>query len=503
MNYWAARFAEDSNANLYTTDTPSGISRITAGGLTVLDSNLNLMNMVESPSKDLWFSSRNGVIRIAERDLAQIGHSNTPLNYEQLDRADGLLSTEAGVGSPNIAISPDGKLWVATVKGLAMIDTSRVLSAERKPKVFVSDVLVDGARTRVSNNLDLLPGSHHIELRLAAVDLGAAQKIRLQYRLEDVDSGWLDASSSRTAVYTNLSAGTHRLLVRATDNRGSWDVGTVIYHVVQRPFFYQTRLFQISALAAALLLLTAAYLMRVRFLMKQTQALLEERQVERESVARDLHDTFLQGIQGLILHFHTGTQQIPASQPVRQLFEQALRESDHVMIEGRSVLSKLRTQRSAPESLPDAFTSIARNFRTLSNAQFEVAVSGRRRDISAVVQEELHKIGREALFNAFRHAHAKKIEVELHFGLFELRLRFRDNGLGIDPAILREGHMADHFGLPGMKERARKIGAHFELWSRPGAGTEIEVRIPSAIAYRHAGTENQRWFRKLLSTLTS
>ncbi len=217
------RFAEDSLGNLYTTDTPSGISRITAAGLTVLDSKLNLMNMVESPSKDLWFSSRNGVIRINERDLAQIGHSNTPLNYEQLDRADGLLSTEAGVGSPNIAISRDGKLWMATVKGLAMVDTSRVLSAERKPKVFVSDVLVDGARTRVSNDLDLLPGSHHIELRLAAVDLGAAQKIRLQYHLEDVDSGWLDASSSRTAVYTNLPAGVHRLLVRATDNRGSWE----------------------------------------------------------------------------------------------------------------------------------------------------------------------------------------------------------------------------------------------------------------------------------------
>ena len=500
----ARRFAEDSEGNLYTTDAPSGISRVTKNGLVILDGKLNLINMAESPGHDLWFSGRNGVIRIAERDLTQTGHSDKPLNYEQIDRADGLLTTEAGVGSPNIAMGRDGKLWVATVKGLAMIDTARFLPAGRTPKVFVSDLLVDGVRAHVSNQLDLPPGSHHVELQLAAIDLGASQKIRLQYHLEDVDSGWLDANSSRIAVYTNLPAGAHRLVVRSTDNRGTWDTERVIYQVVQRPFFYQTRSFQLAAVVAVLLLLAAAYLIRVRYLVRQTQAILEERQVERESVARDLHDTFLQGIQGLILHFHTGTQQIPADQPVRQMFEQALRESDNVMLEGRSVLSKLRTRRSTPESLPDAFSIVGYEFRALSGAQFELTVSGRRRDISAVVQEELHKIGREALFNAFRHAHAKKIEVEVHFGIFELRLRFRDNGLGIDPAILREGRVPDHYGLPGMKERARKIGGHFELWSRPGAGTEIEVRIPSAIAYRDSDAiYPQAWLRRLLRAKSS
>ena len=292
-------------------------------------------------------------------------------------------------------------------------------------------------------------------------------------------------------------------MVRATDNRGTWDAGTVIYQIVQRPFFYETRFFQLSALGASLLLLAVAYIVRVSYVVRQTRAILEERQVERESVARDLHDTFLQGIQGLILHFHTGTQQIPADQPVRRVFEEALRQSDNVMLEGRSVLSKLQTRRSNPESLPDAFTTIAHEFLALSTAQFELTVSGRRRDIDAVVREELHKIGREALFNAFRHAHAKKIEVELHFGLFELRLRFRDNGLGIDPTILREGRVPDHYGLPGMRERARKIGGHFELWSRPGAGTEIEVRIPGAIAYRRGEASHQRWFRQLLKRLSS
>jgi signal transduction histidine kinase len=374
------------------------------------------------------------------------------------------------------------------VKGLAMIDTTKLPLNGRKPKVFVSDILTDGKRTRYSEELVLAPGRHHLELQLAAVDLASARKIRLQYRMDGVDSRWLDVNSSRTAVYTNIPVGTHDLLVRATDSRGAWDDGSVTYKVAQQPFFYQTRLFQLSALTAFVLLLGVAYIVRVRQLMGRSRAILEERQVERESVARDLHDTFLQGIQGLILRFHTGAQQLPADEPVRQLFEDALRQSDEVMLEGRCVLSRLRTRRTTPQSLANAFSAMGEDCRPLSTAQFELVVSGRRRDLRAMVQEELKKVGKEALFNSFRHAKASKIEVELHFAIFRLRLRFRDNGIGLDPAILREGSAPGHYGLQGMKERVREIGGHMDIWSRAGAGTEIEIRIPSAIAYRDSDT---------------
>jgi ligand-binding sensor domain-containing protein/signal transduction histidine kinase len=495
----ARRFVEDSAGNLYTTNAPRGISRLNGKEVVLFDNKLRLMDMVESPDHNLWFSSREGVIRISEQALAQAANSEMPLSYEQIDRADGLLTTEASVGSPNIAIAPDGKLWVGTVKGVAMIDTAKLPSSGRKPKVFVSDILTDGKRGRVRNELVLSPGPHHVELQLAAVDLANAQKIRLQYRLEGVDSSWLDVNSSRTAVYTNIPPGTHDLKLRATDSQGAWEKERVVYEVTEEPFFYQTGLFQLSVLGGFVLLVVVVYVARVRHLVRQTRAMLEERQVERESVARDLHDTFLQGIQGLILRFHTGAQQLSADQPVRQLFEEALRQSDAVMLEGRSVLSRLRTRRTAPQSLSNAFSAMGQEFRPLSAAQFELVVSGRRRDLSTVVQEELQKIGREALFNSFRHAKATKIEVELHFGIFEFRLRFRDNGVGVDPAILREGSVPGHYGLPGMKERVRQIGGHMDLWSRSGAGTEIEVRIPSAIAYRDSDSGyRQPWLRKLL-----
>jgi ligand-binding sensor domain-containing protein/signal transduction histidine kinase len=498
------RFAEDSQGNLYTTDAPHGISRIQGDEIALLDNSLNLMDMVETPDHSLWFSSRDGVVRIAESELARAGSTGHPLNFEQLDRADGMLSTQAGVGSPNIALDADGKLWVGTVKGLAMIDTRHLSIASRKPNIFVAGVWTDGVRDRVGAALQLAPGMHHVELHMDAVDLAALRKIRLQYRLEGVDSNWLNADATRTAVYTNLPVGTHRLLVRATDNVGDWNEGSVVYEVTQEPYFYQTRLFQVSAGVALLLLLVAAYIFRVRHLMHQTKTILEERQVERESVARDLHDTFLQGVQGLILRFHTGTQQLPEDQPVRPLFEEALRQSDQVMLEGRNVLSRLRTRKAMPETLADAFNALGRELHSLSAAQFCVIVSGRSRALSAMVQEEIFKVGREALFNAFRHAAAGHIEAELHFGLQELRVRFRDDGVGIDAAVVREGSVPGHYGLPGMRERVTRIGGSIALWSRVGAGTEIEVRIPGAIAFLVPDESRQTgWIRRLLSARPS
>lgn len=493
----AHRFVEDSRGNLYTTDVPRGVSRIRNGQIVLINKNLNLMDMVEEPDHSLWFSGLNGVTRIAE-EVFDSADNCSPLDYEVFNRADGLNTTQAAVGSPNVALTADGKLWIATVKGLAMIDTSRLPRVGRKPQVFLDGVTSDGRKSLVGNGLVLRPGSHHVELHLAAINLSNPQNIRLQYHMEDVDSDWLDVTSSRVIVYTNVPAGKHRLLVRATDTTGHWDLPQVVYEVIQQPHFYAMPLFEVSAAVAVGLMLVLAYILRVRQVVKQTRIVLEQRQVERDAVARDLHDTFLQGVQGLILRFHTGTQRLPRDHPVRRSFEEALSQSDGIMLEGRSVLSRLRARKAKPESLTEAFASLGVEFQSLSPAHFELIASGRKRDLDTVVQEELQKIGREALFNAYRHAKASQIEVEINFGIFEFRIRVRDNGVGIDPAILRNGSIAGHFGLPGMRERVARIGGRLELWSRPGAGTEIEIRIPGAIAYRQSDKNvSSHWIRRL------
>jgi signal transduction histidine kinase/ligand-binding sensor domain-containing protein len=494
----AKRFFEDTKGHLYTEDDPDGVSQIRNGELTEFNSKLDVMEMKETPDHRMWFSSRKGLIEISEADFLRADHSGDPLDYEIFNRADGLRTNEASRGDPDMAYTPDGKLWIATVEGLAMIDTSRLPRAGKRPPIFVAGTSIDGKSHLVGSGLVLRPGVHRVELQLAAIDLANPQRIRLQYRLEGVDSEWQDANSSRVAVYTSIPAGSHRMLIRATDSTGHWNLPTVVYEITQQPYFYETLIFRISTVIGLILLLISVYLWRVRYLIRQSRIILEERQVEREAVARDLHDTFLQSVQGLILRFHTGTQQLAQDNPIRQSFEEALGQSDSVMREGRDVLSRLHHGTTRPESLAEAFAALGKEFRLLSPVQFDVIVSGNSQRLNSVVQEELVKIGREALFNAFRHAKASQIEVEIHFGVFELRVRIRDNGIGINPAILREGSATGHYGLPGMRERCSTIRSSLELWSRPGSGTEIEVRVPAAIAYPQTGEAGKnRWARRL------
>jgi ligand-binding sensor domain-containing protein/signal transduction histidine kinase len=496
-DFLVRRFFEDTKQHLYGANE-DGISQIKNGTLKEFNSKLNVMEMKETPDHRMWFSSTKGLLEISEEDFLRADHSGDPLDYEIFNRADGLRTNQLSVGDPDIAFTPDGKLWIATVAGLAMIDTSRLPRVGKRPPIFVARTSIDGKSYFVGSGLVLQPGVHRVELQLAAVDLANPQRIRLQYRMEGVDSEWLDANSSRVAIYTSVPVGRHRMLIRATDSTGRWSPPTIVYEITQLPHFYETLIFRISAVIGFILLLISAYLWRVRYLIRQSRLILEERQVEREAVARDLHDTFLQSVQGLILRFHIGTQELAEDHPARRSFEEALKQGDRVSREGRAVLARLHLSTARPENLTEAFAALGREFRLLAPVQFDVIVSGDSQELNAVVQGELVKIGREALFNAFRHAKASQIEVEVHFGIGELRVRFRDNGTGIDPAILREGSAVGHYGLSGMRERCSKIRSSLELWSRPGAGTEIEVRIPAPIAYPQAEkADRNHWARRL------
>jgi ligand-binding sensor domain-containing protein/signal transduction histidine kinase len=495
----AIRFAEDSMGDLYTANSPKGIGRIQNSRLTVVDDDLNVMDMVESPDHDLWFSSKNGVIRVTLNDLRRsVTDHDAPLDYGQLDQADGLNSTQSSAGTPNIAITPDHRLWIATVKGLAMVDLEKLPTTIHKPKVFLGEVTVERKKLPAGTELILPAGTHHIELHMAAVDLGSPEKTRIQYRMDGVDSDWLDSDGSRTAVYTTIPVGRHVFHVRATGSDGKWDRSGIVYNVTQQPLFYQERWFQLACAAFLILLLAIVYLARVRQIVRQTRILVETRTAERERIARDLHDTFLQGIQAILLRFHTSTQQLPRDEPLRQVFEGVLDQADGVLLQGRGLVSGLRTTAADTNDLPIAFAMAGKEFRALSAAVYNVVVTGETRGLNPVVHNEIVSIGREALFNSYRHAAAATIETELNYSSSYLRIRFRDDGRGIDPAVLADGSRAGHYGLPGMKERASKVGAKLDIYSRAGAGTEIDLQVPAAIAYHPATAARGHWLYRLL-----
>ncbi len=448
----------------------------------LINDSLTLFDAVEASDGHLWFTSLHGVIGLSESELARLGSSDEPISFRQIDRVEGMISSQAMGGSPDIALAKNGTIWVATGRGLAAIDTRRISQTSERANIFVAGVHVDREQRHVGGTLELSPGPHHVEFRLAAVDLQTPEKVRFQYRLQGVDSTWLDADESRTAVYTGLPPGTHSFMVRAADSLGDWTTGTTIYQVVQHPFLYQTRTFLVGLLVSCVACLWAIYETRVRLLMRQARTIQEERQVEREAMAHDLHDTFLQSVQGLLLRFQTGTNQLPSEVPGRQVLEEALSRSDLVMVEGREILLRLHSPSIGTESLPDAFRAFVNDFNPHGKPKVKIFSSGHQ-TLSRVVQGELYRLGREAIFNALRHAQARNINVEVVCDDMELQLRVCDDGKGMELEVLKKGAVDGHFGLPGMRERTTRIGGAFRLRSEVGIGTEVQISLPASIAY--------------------
>jgi signal transduction histidine kinase len=263
------------------------------------------------------------------------------------------------------------------------------------------------------------------------------------------------------------------------------------------PTFLQSSWFTalwVTGLATVLLL---AYRFRLARVTGQLRARMHERVAERERIARDLHDTFFQSIQGLLLRFHTATSRLQPDDPARPVLEEALRQSDEVMAEGRGLLVHLHGSTPIATDLAAALAALGRHLQGERSVRFDVAIAGELRALHPIVFEELSRIGNEALGNAFRHSRARSVEAELDYGSNELRMRIRDDGGGIESSILTKGGRAGHLGMASMRERAGNIGAQLGIWSRAGVGTEIEVRLPANLAYAdHSGRRRRFWRRR-------
>jgi signal transduction histidine kinase/ligand-binding sensor domain-containing protein len=472
-------FAQDFASNLYTLDSPKGISLIRNNELIVVNKYLNVLDMVESPHHDLWFSGISGILRINSSDLEDsLANQNTPLDYELIDRADGLNSAQCSSGSPNMAITPDNKLWVATVKGLAVLDLAQLPRSSRAPKVFIEAVVDGETKTFSGNEAVLSPGSHHVELHLEAVDIASPEKVHLQYRLDGVDPGWLNANASQMAVYTNIPTGSHTFHVRASNSSGVWDRNGVSYSITQHPYFYQTDWFLALCVALIAFLAWSASQWRVQQAKARAQMQMEERLSERARIARDLHDTLLQGVQGLMLQFHVAAQEIPQGSRTRVSMERALATADRILREGRDRVTRLRLDNLTHTDLTEAFEAVAADFNREQQVRFSLKIEGRVQDVIPSVLHELYYIGREAIGNAFRHSNASVIAVSLNCGPKSVDLIVDDNGCGFDLFTLQSNPRRGHWGLQGMKERAEVIGATFKCQSTANKGTQVIVVVP-------------------------
>ena len=447
----------------------------------------------------LWFSENRGVIHIREAQLRRLGSGK--VEFESFGMLDGVTAELRGsLASPSAAQTTDGRIWFATTKGLAWIDPKRIVRNTVPPPVLVESVVANGSKYDTSTFLRLPPRTRNLQIAYTATSLTIPERVRFRYRLEGQDREWQDAGTRREAFYTNLDPGSYQFRVIACNNDGVWnEAGSTLLFVVL-PAFDQTLWFRILCIVALAGCLWLLYLLRLKQAKAQVQERLGARMEERVRIARELHDTLLQGFQGLVLRFDAVRKTIPQDHPAHNLMENVLDRADGVLLEGRERVRDLRQDEISANELPDRLAACGEELRQNHAIRFSLSFIGTPQPLDPTVGNEAYRIGQEALTNAFQHSKSSQIEVEITYDHSRVRLRVRDDGLGINQNVLLHGRDG-HWGLVGMRERAQKIGGQLKIWSQEGAGTEIELAIPASIAYPICDkTVRWHWIKRLLGS---
>ena len=437
---------------------------------------------------NLWIYMQCGLVEINSEELqAWWEHPDVKVQPRLFDVFDGA---QPGLGPFGPATrSPDRKLWFASGVVLQAIDPDHLALNSVPPPVHVEGITADHRNYPLQDGLRLPPLTRDVEVDYTALSFMAPQKVRFRYRLEGRDTSWQDPGIRRQAFYTDLRPGRYTFRVIACNNDGVWNEDGAKLDFSVASAWYQTVWFRIACAASFLLLLWTLFRFRIHQLTRQFNTTMETRVAERTRIARDLHDTLLQSLHGLMFRFQAARNMLPQRpEEAMGALDGAITRTEQAIAESRDAIKDLRSESSSQTDLGGLLTEIGTELTASRDASgdsptFSVTVEGERRIISPMVQDEVCQIGREVLRNAFRHAKAHQIEVEVRYDRRVLRLRFRDDGTGIDPKILKEGGRPGHWGLPGIRERAQRIRARLDFWSEVGAGTEIQLTIPAVTAY--------------------
>jgi signal transduction histidine kinase len=299
----------------------------------------------------------------------------------------------------------------------------------------------------------------------------------------------VDAGTRREAFYTNLEPGSYRFRVFAANDGGIWNTNGASVSFVIPPTFLQSRFFIVISTLTGVITLAGLYRLRLEQMAYRVRSRLEERIRERERIARELHDTLLQSVQGLVLRLYAAVERMQADDPRRQDLERTIQSADRVILEARERVRFLRAT-DIRSDLPAALRAAGEELADGHSSKFRMIVEGAPRPLHAIVGEELTWIGREALGNAFIHAEARQIVVGISYHRREFRLQLSDDGRGLPEDVATTGARPGHFGLLGIRERVRRIRGRLTLHSKPGSGTMLTVVVPATVAYEN---KCQRW----------
>jgi len=460
-----------------------------------------IVGMAEDKSGRFWIATSDHVLRVPrDKLLSGVMQGGDVREYGQ---ADGLESTGGVKRSRSVVSDSAGRIWFSLSRGLSVVNPSQITDNSAPALPQIEAVFADGNPIDFRQPFRISTKQQKTTFRFVALSLANSERVRYRYRLDGFDHGWSDPVASREATYTNLGAASYRFHVIACNSDGLWDPSEAAVGFEVEPTVWQTWWFRTSSAALILLLVWCVYLYRLHQLAKEFDIRLEERVGERSRVARELHDTLLQSFHGLLLRFQAATNLLPERPAeARKTLESAIDQAAQAITEGRDAVQGLRSSTAVANDFALTINTLGQELasgETNPNAaKFQVDVEGTPQNLHPVLRDEVYRIAGEALRNAFRHARAQRIEVEIRYDERQLRLRVRDDGKGIDAKHLDGDGYAGHYGLRGMRERAKLMGGKLAVWSALDSGTEVELSIPASRAYETSPARRRSWLAKKL-----
>ncbi len=379
----------------------------------------------------LWLGVSSGIVRLdpAEIDLA-LADSRHRLRHVLYDVSDGLRGDPIGLGHPTVAQGRDDALWFVTSDGLAVVAPDESLKNRMPPPVMIEAVATERGAIPFERQRGLPPLTANVQIDYAALSFTAPEKVQFRYLMEGFDRDWVDAGTRRQAFYTNLRPGSYRFRVTAS-NDGVPSGGEAVWDFSLVPTFYQTRSFTAVMMVLAGAIVAAAWRARVHQVRGRFSSIL----VERTRVAREIHDTLLQSLLGVLLRLDEVSNTIDTSKASAQEQLQRLRQQVEFYVrEARHSIRDLRSPVLQSRDLATALREAGERLTTTKSTGFELARSGEPYRGALRVEEHLLRIGQEAISNAFRHARASHVRVALHYEPGSITLRVSDDGIGFDPS---------------------------------------------------------------------
>ncbi len=451
-----------------------------------------IFGIAEDRKGSLWIATSNHVLRVKRSELLEGSANNAEEREYGLD--DGLLGLEGVKRYQSVVADPLGRIWFSMNRGLSVVDPSRSSIVSPPALVHVEATSADG------NAIDprgvvRAAARERISFSYAGLSLSNPERIRYRYRLEGFDRDWSEPTVTRTAIYTNLNPGSYHFRVVASNSEGLWNGAETSFPFGVEPMWWQTWWFRLSLLLTVGFAALTAYRLRLRQLTAQLNVRFEERLAERTRIAQDLHDTLLQGFLSASMQLDVANDRLESNSPAKPIVTRVIQLVGQVIEDGRKTVRGLRSSDGGSDNLEQSFSRIPQEL-AVQAVDFRVIVGGQVRPVHPFIRDEVYRIGREALANAFRHSGGDKVEIELDYSDRELRVLVRDNGRGIDPEVLKSGRDG-HWGLSGMRERAGRIGAKIRVWSRDAGGTEVELTVPGHLAFRFQSHDRMsQWFAR-------